>query len=64
MAVNPNSNIYKGFSSGIQVPTAIPMPNPKETGSEEDDDLRKKNTIRTKYRRSPKSKARRISQSY
>ena len=42
MAVNPNSYIYKSFSSSTEGPSVIPMPNPKETGSEEDDDLRKK----------------------
>jgi hypothetical protein len=42
MAVNQNSDIYKSFSSGTEGPSAIPMPKPKETGSEEDDDLRKK----------------------
>ena len=42
MAVNPNSSIYKSFSISTRDPTAMPMPNPKETGSEEDGDLRKK----------------------
>ena len=42
MAVNPNSKIYKSFSISTRGPTAMPMPNPKETGSEEDGDLRKK----------------------
>ena len=42
MAVNPNSNIYKEFSSSTEGPSAIPMPKPKETGSEEGEDLRKK----------------------
>ena len=51
MAVNPNSNTGKGFSSGTQGPTAIPMPMP---GSEED--LRKKTPSEQSVEQAPLTK--------